>query len=336
MTLLTFCYCTFPADMSFKAMLAKAAGKMPSHPQRNREGAPVGTLPEKKAQVDSKQSNLGTPAIKPSTLTNVGSTLPKAQNAVMRTTPRKKSEASVPNETERLVSPRRPMPISGSFAKASQHARPAPISSPGASSSPPRSSKYEKRKRSFLEIMEEAQQVKPDCVRLPLITKRSAPSASRAAQRLAELKRRNTQTEASVNISSSRKMEKEKKTTTRIPAPAAQPSTALKKRLLVKHNKSATVHRADVSDDDDFVVKDTEDSSCDDGFNYRDEIWRLLRRGGRAGIRDDEDSDTMEATADDVLAEERSSLRFARLEDEREDRRLKELALRKQQRRSHM
>lgn len=108
---------------------------------------------------------------------------------------------------------------------------------------------------------------------------------------------------------------------TRAPVPIRQPSAQLQLRLK-KKNPREEDHRSryeeeDESDLDSFIASDEEEEVAVD--YDRNEIWSIFNRGKkRTYYEDDYDSDDMEATGAEILAEEDSSKRRAMEEDRRE------------------
>lgn len=113
---------------------------------------------------------------------------------------------------------------------------------------------------------------------------------------------------------------------TAAPLPVRQPSQKLSQSLNTRRT-----NREDEDDDDDmlsFLASDDEEVAQD---YDRDEIWAMFNKGKKRSYYDrydDYDSDDMEATGAEILAEEMRSKRTAEIEDRREreeEQRLQEL-----------
>ena len=71
------------------------------------------------------------------------------------------------------------------------------------------------------------------------------------------------------------------------------------------------------------------------GRSYADEIWRMFGKKRDDYVRhDDSDSDNMDVDPDEILREERRAERAARLEDDREEDRLRQAKETKQRRKA--
>lgn len=114
------------------------------------------------------------------------------------------------------------------------------------------------------------------------------------------------------------------------PAPVAKPSAELAARIERRRKKLQQSRQTD-SELSDFVVNDSEVEN--DGGNRRaslsEEIWGLFNRAPKRNFDINDSEDDMVATGADILEEETRSASQARIEDAMEERRLKELDLKK-------
>lgn len=112
-------------------------------------------------------------------------------------------------------------------------------------------------------------------------------------------------------------------------APASKPMDS----LLEKQKRRR--QRYEESDEeeymDGFVVDDEEDEEASLGYN-RDEIWKIFGRRRRDDYADDDDLSDMEATGSQVLEEENRSTAQGQLDDKLEEEELKRLAMEKARR----
>lgn len=99
----------------------------------------------------------------------------------------------------------------------------------------------------------------------------------------------------------------------RAPLPIRRPAAHLEAKL----RKNVEEEEGSDSDLGSFIASDEEE---EEPVDYdRNEIWSIFNRGrSRTYVEDDYDSDSMEATGAEILAEEASSKRRAELEDRRE------------------
>lgn len=202
-----------------------------------------------------------------------------------------------------------------------------------------------KKKLSFKEIMQQADKVNTDNLKLTVKVrkdsengKKQQPQSSRANKSQGRARstpdgdkgpdvKPSTSSRPSPKPSTSPSPPVSKKASS-APAPFSRPMESLVEKQ--KRRRQRYEDEYDDEDDDGFIVDDEEEEQ-DLGYN-RDEIWKIFGRRRRDDFDEDDDLSDMEATGSQVLEEESRSSLQARLDDKREEEELQRLAMEKARR----